>query len=168
MARRERRFDPGPCCEDHASVCCTEDVYKRQDVQTGAVLMQAYMNQEALSLTLEKGHMVYWSRSRQELWEKGATSGQIQELISLTADCDGDCLLAQVVQKGGGACHTGAYSCFFNEMTAAKQEVGSANVLYEVDAVIKDRREHPVAVSYTHLYWKRRRKSFTSPATSPY
>ena len=121
-----------------------------QDVQTGAVLMQAYMNQEALSLTLEKGHMVYWSRSRQELWEKGATSGQIQELISLTADCDGDCLLAQVVQKGGGACHTGAYSCFFNEMTAAKQEVGSANVLYEVDAVIKDRREHPVEGSYTN------------------
>lgn len=126
-----------------------------QDVQTGAVLMQAYMNREALALTLEKGHMVYWSRSRQELWEKGATSGQIQELVSLTADCDGDCLLAQVIQKGGGACHTGAYSCFFNAMTEPKQEVGSANVLYEVDAVIKDRREHPVEGSYTNYLFEK-------------
>ena len=126
-----------------------------QDVQTGAVLMQAYMNQEALALTLEKGHMVYWSRSRQELWEKGATSGQIQELVSLTADCDGDCLLAQVVQKGGGACHTGAYSCFFNAMTEPNQQIGSANVLYEVDAVIKDRREHPVEGSYTNYLFNK-------------
>ena len=126
-----------------------------QDAETGAVLMQAYMNQEALALTLEKGHMVYWSRSRQELWEKGATSGQIQELVSLTADCDGDCLLAKVIQKGGGACHTGAYSCFFNTMVEPKQDIGSATVLYEVDAVIKDRREHPVEGSYTNYLFNK-------------
>lgn len=125
-----------------------------QDAQTGAVLMQAYMNKEALSQTLEKGYMVYWSRSRQELWEKGATSGQTQQLVSLTADCDGDCLLAKVIQNGGGACHTGAYSCFFNAMTEEKEEIGSANVLYEVDAVIKDRREHPVEGSYTNYLFR--------------
>lgn len=125
-----------------------------QDAETGAVLMQAYMDKEALALTLEKGRMVYWSRSRKELWEKGATSGQTQELVSLTADCDGDSLLAKVIQRGGGACHTGAYSCFFNAMTEDRQDVGSANVLYEVDAVIKDRRAHPVEGSYTNYLFR--------------
>ena len=80
-----------------------------QDALTGSVLMQAYMSRESLALTLEKGVMVYWSRSRQELWEKGATSGNTQKLVSLALDCDGDSLLARVIQTGG-ACHTGAYS----------------------------------------------------------
>jgi phosphoribosyl-ATP pyrophosphohydrolase/phosphoribosyl-AMP cyclohydrolase len=82
-----------------------------QDAATGAVLMVAFSNQEALERTLETGQMHYWSRSRQELWLKGATSGNYQHLVSLHADCDGDTLLA-LVRPTGPACHTGEATCF--------------------------------------------------------
>ena len=82
-----------------------------QSVDTGRVLMLAWMNAESLKLTLEKGETVFWSRSRQELWHKGATSGNTQKLVSLQADCDGDTLLA-IVREAGPACHNGTESCF--------------------------------------------------------
>lgn len=85
------------------------------DYQTGQVLMLAYMNEEAYHLTLETKQMHYWSRSRQEIWHKGATSGHYQYVKSIKADCDCDTLLIAVKQEGA-ACHTGAYSCFFNDI----------------------------------------------------
>lgn len=85
------------------------------DVNTKTVLMLAYMNRESLKKTLETGYTWYWSRSRQELWNKGSTSGHLQKVISVYGDCDNDTLLLNVEQTGA-ACHTGNYSCFFNEM----------------------------------------------------
>lgn len=84
-----------------------------QDVETGEVLMMAWMNAESLAMTLAGGRMVYWSRSRSELWRKGDTSGDAQFVRSASYDCDGDTLLFQVEQHGAGACHTGARTCFF-------------------------------------------------------
>ena len=84
-----------------------------QDIETKAVLMLAWMNADTLRATLETGRMVYWSRSRQEVWRKGDTSGDRQFVREAYYDCDGDVLLFMVQQEGGGACHTGAYSCFF-------------------------------------------------------
>ena len=87
-----------------------------QDVKTGEVLMLAYMNRQSLALTLETGRATYWSRSRHELWEKGATSGHTQRVLSIALDCDGDALLIKVEQSGA-ACHTGEQSCFHNEIS---------------------------------------------------
>lgn len=84
-----------------------------QEASTGEVLMLAYMNRESLQKTLETGYTWFFSRSRQELWNKGATSGHLQKVLSLSADCDYDTLLAKVEQTGP-ACHTGSHSCFFN------------------------------------------------------
>jgi phosphoribosyl-AMP cyclohydrolase len=84
-----------------------------QDSETDAVLMMAWMNAETLQMTLDQGRMVYWSRSRQEVWRKGDTSGDRQFVREAYYDCDGDVLLFKVEQEGNGACHTGAYSCFF-------------------------------------------------------
>jgi len=83
-----------------------------QDHATNEVLMQAYMNAETLEMTLRTGRMTYWSRSRQEVWVKGATSGHGQEVREVRIDCDGDALLFKVRQMGGAACHTGYQSCF--------------------------------------------------------
>ena len=83
-----------------------------QDVATRAVLMMAWMNAETLRATLAEGRMVYWSRSRQEVWRKGDTSGDRQFVREAYYDCDGDTLLFLVEQEGKGACHTGDYSCF--------------------------------------------------------
>ena len=85
-----------------------------QDVETKDVLMLAWMNAESLQMTLDEGRMVYWSRSRQELWRKGDTSGDRQFVKQAYYDCDADALLFLVEQEGGGACHTGRYSCFHN------------------------------------------------------
>ena len=82
-----------------------------QDRVSGEVLMLAYMNRESLAITIESGRATYWSRSRNELWEKGATSGHTQKVISIDLDCDGDALLLKVEQLGA-ACHTGDRSCF--------------------------------------------------------
>ena len=89
-----------------------------QELATGEVLMVAWMNQETLRLTLETGRMTYWSRSRQEVWVKGETSGERQWVREASYDCDGDTLLFKVEQEGRGACHTGAHSCFFRRFGA--------------------------------------------------
>jgi phosphoribosyl-AMP cyclohydrolase len=83
-----------------------------QDVETGDVLMVAYMNAEALRRTMETGRATYWSRSRQKFWVKGESSGHVQHVRDLRVDCDGDCLLLKVEQTGA-ACHTGYRNCFF-------------------------------------------------------
>ena len=86
-----------------------------QDVETREVLMMAWMNAESPALTLERGETVFWSRSRQELWNKGATSGNMQEVKELWADCDSDTLLVKV-DSPGPACHTGNRTCFFKKL----------------------------------------------------
>ena len=87
-----------------------------QDADTGDVLMLAWMNAESLRATLAEGRMVYWSRSRGELWRKGETSGDVQTVREAYYDCDGDTLLFKVIQHGRGACHTGARTCFFTSL----------------------------------------------------
>lgn len=86
-----------------------------QCAETGRVLMMAWMNAESLRMTLDEGRMVYWSRSRSELWRKGDTSGDRQFVRRGWYDCDGDTLLFEVDQEGDGACHTGEFTCFFRE-----------------------------------------------------
>ena len=121
-----------------------------QDYKTDEVLMVAYMNEEAYNMTLKTGKMTYYSRSRQELWVKGETSGHFQYVKSLMADCDKDTILAKVSQIGA-ACHTGAHSCFFNEiMTKEYEETNPLRVFEQVFDVIKDRKIHPKEGSYTN------------------
>jgi len=86
-----------------------------QDAKTGEVLMLAYMNRQSIALTLKSGRATYWSRSRNEIWEKGATSGNTQKVLALSLDCDGDAILIKVEQIGA-ACHTGEQSCFHNQL----------------------------------------------------
>jgi phosphoribosyl-ATP pyrophosphohydrolase/phosphoribosyl-AMP cyclohydrolase len=86
-----------------------------QDFKTKEILMMAWMNEESLNLTIESGYAVYFSRSRKSLWKKGETSGHVQKVLSITADCDFDCLILQIEQIGV-ACHTGKMSCFFNQL----------------------------------------------------
>lgn len=91
--------------------------------ETGEVLMFAWMNAEALARTLELGEAVYFSRSRNEIWHKGATSGQIQKIVEMRIDCDQDCLLLKVLPQGdGGACHVGFRSCFYRVIVDGKLE----------------------------------------------
>lgn len=91
-----------------------------QDHKTGAVLMVGYMNEESLKRTLADKKVCFWSRSRQEYWVKGETSGNIFEMESIRADCDADALLLKVTARGPGvACHTGRYSCFFNNINSS-------------------------------------------------
>ena len=92
-----------------------------QEAGTGEVLMLAYMNKESMQKTLETGYTWFWSRSRQEYWNKGATSGHLQKVVSIYGDCDNDTLLVNVEQTGV-ACHTGSYSCFFNEIYNEENE----------------------------------------------
>ena len=121
-----------------------------QDVDTNEVLMLAYMNAEALQTTLSTGKMHYFSRSRKRLWMKGEESGNWQELVSMYTDCDLDALVAKVRQKGKGvACHTGERSCFFNHIMGSKAK--GADILAELTAVLKDRKENPKESSYTNL-----------------
>lgn len=87
-----------------------------QEATTGEVLMMAYMNRESLRMTLESGYTHFWSRSRQKYWKKGETSGCVQEVAEILYDCDEDTLLIKVRQHGGGACHTGARTCFFRKI----------------------------------------------------
>ncbi len=121
-----------------------------QDYKTDEVLMLAYMNEEAFNKTIETGLMNYWSRSRDELWEKGDTSGHYQYVKSLIADCDKDTILAKVLQIGN-ACHTGNRSCFFNTML--KKEYDDSNPLKVFEReynIILDRKAHPKEGSYTN------------------
>jgi len=121
-----------------------------QDQKSLEVLMVAYMNQAAFEKTLTTGKMHYYSRSRQELWEKGATSGHYQYIKKLMLDCDNDTLLAQVVQVGA-ACHTGNKSCFYRTL-AEKESIhqNPLKVLENVYGVIMDRKLHPKEGSYTN------------------
>lgn len=121
-----------------------------QDYRTDEVLMVAYMNEDAYQMTLKTGKMTYYSRSRQELWVKGETSGHYQYVKSLTADCDKDTILAKVSQVGV-ACHTGSRSCFFHEIMAKEyEESNPLKVFEQVFDVIKDRKIHPKEGSYTN------------------
>ena len=125
-----------------------------QDAATGTVLMLAYMNRQSLEKTLETGTTWFYSRSRQELWNKGATSGNVQTVKELFYDCDGDTLLVKVEQTGA-ACHEGTYSCFsrrFGEAESTLTErpaLPAAAVLTELFAVLEDRRQNPQEGSYT-------------------
>jgi len=126
-----------------------------QDWLDGAVLMLAWMNAEALRRTLESGEVHYWSRSRQELWHKGATSGHIQRLRGLRYDCDADVLLLSVEQAGEVACHTGARSCFYDAEAppsggGPKAAPPPADVCSELARVIAGRRDRPEEGSYTN------------------
>lgn len=121
-----------------------------QDYKTDEVLMVAYMNEEAYNMTIKTGKMTYYSRSRDELWVKGETSGHYQYVKSLTADCDMDTILAKVSQIGA-ACHTGAHSCFFNEIMSKDYEnENPLKVFEQVFGVIQDRKLHPKEGSYTN------------------
>jgi phosphoribosyl-AMP cyclohydrolase len=101
-----------------------------QDSVTGEVLMFAWMNREALALTAETGHAVYWSRSRGRLWHKGEESGHTQKVLELRVDCDKDVVLMKIEQIGGIACHTGRRSCFFNRLESSGWQ--------DVEPVLKD------------------------------
>ena len=118
-----------------------------QDYLDGTVLMLAWMNRESLQKTLETGEAWYWSRSRQSLWHKGATSGHLQKVRALRYDCDSDALLLTVEQVGDTACHTGARSCF--HQVAQTKANPPADTLSGVFEVISDRAKHPVEGSYT-------------------
>ena len=104
-----------------------------QDVDTGLILMVAWMNREALALTVSENRAVYWSRSRQKLWRKGEESGNVQQLRELRLDCDNDVIMMQVEQIGGIACHTGRRSCFYRVLRDGQWQ--------SVDNVIKDPKE---------------------------
>ena len=105
-----------------------------QDHLSGRVLMMAWMNAEALQLTVDSGYAVYWSRSRQSLWRKGEQSGNQQRIVDIGLDCDGDTLLIKVEQQGGIACHTGRQSCFFRTLNDQGQ-------WQEVDPVLKSTKD---------------------------
>lgn len=121
-----------------------------QDYKTDEVLMVAYMNEEAYRMTIETGKMTYYSRSRQELWIKGLTSGHFQYVRSIEIDCDNDTLLAKVKQIGA-ACHTGNRSCFYRKLVSSEYaETNPLKVFNDVMAVIEDRKIHPKEGSYTN------------------
>ncbi|WP_438348222.1 bifunctional phosphoribosyl-AMP cyclohydrolase/phosphoribosyl-ATP diphosphatase HisIE [Paenibacillus sp. FA6] len=135
-----------------------------QDVTTKEVLMMAYMNLESLKISVESGETWFWSRSRQELWHKGATSGNTQRIASLSYDCDGDTLLI-LVKPQGPACHTGKVTCFFNEVSLEKKEdrpstsinLGNERfaVLAELEQIISEReKERPEGAYTTYLFEK--------------
>lgn len=126
-----------------------------QDYRTDEVLMVAYMNEEAFNCTVSSGKMTYYSRSRKELWVKGETSGHLQYVKSLTADCDLDTILAKVSQIGV-ACHTGQPSCFFNPIVKKEyMEKNPLKIFEEVYSIILDRKEHPKEGSYTNYLFEK-------------
>jgi len=131
-----------------------------QDARTRQVLMLAYMNAESLKKTLETNETWFWSRSRSSLWHKGETSGNTQRVVAVLVDCDGDALTVLVVPNGP-ACHTGAQSCFFNEIQAvgpgeddAGQDLGNlGEVLNSLYALVESRRrERPEGAYTTYLF----------------
>lgn len=133
-----------------------------QDAVSKDVLMMAYMNKEALRLTVESGEAWFYSRSRQELWHKGATSGNVQKVQSLAYDCDADTLLLKVVPQGP-ACHTNAYSCFYRELSLGGAETAVPDaaagdrfaILGKLESVIAQRdAERPEGAYTTYLFEK--------------
>jgi phosphoribosyl-ATP pyrophosphohydrolase/phosphoribosyl-AMP cyclohydrolase len=120
-----------------------------QDAITGRVLMMAWMNAESLRLTQESGEAWFWSRSRNELWHKGATSGNVLRVRELRADCDGDTLLIRA-EPAGPACHTGKESCFFTPLTSSNtEETSRAGFLDELEGIVASRRIASPESSYT-------------------
>lgn len=109
------------------------------DAQTREPLMLAYMNEESLRLTLQLGEAVYWSRSRKEIWHKGATSGHTQKIVKILTDCDQDAIILLVDQQGAGACHTGRGSCFYRKVVLengeAKLAATGAGMVFDPTAV---------------------------------
>ena len=118
-----------------------------QDYKTKEVLMLAYMNEESLAKTLETGMTWFYSRSRQELWNKGATSGNVQKVVRIDYDCDEDTLLV-FVEQTGAACHTGNRSCFYRTL-AENGEVPDTNPLLSLEEVVEHRKTNPEEGSYT-------------------
>ena len=123
-----------------------------QDYLDGTVLMMAWMNRESLEKTLQTGETWFWSRSRQELWHKGETSGHLQKVKSLRYDCDSDALLVSVEQIGDIACHTGERSCF--HQIDGKISPPPADTLSQLFQIICDRRDNPTEASYTCKLFK--------------
>ncbi|MEJ8554799.1 bifunctional phosphoribosyl-AMP cyclohydrolase/phosphoribosyl-ATP diphosphatase HisIE [Tepidibacter sp. Z1-5] len=123
-----------------------------QDINTNKVLMLAYMNEEAIRKTLDEKVACYYSRSRQELWKKGETSGNIQKLKGFYYDCDKDTILIYVEQIGV-ACHTGSYTCFFNEVI--KNEKSKDETLKDLYLLIKERKNNPKEGSYTNYLFEK-------------
>ena len=121
------------------------------DDETGKVLTLAYMNRESLAISMEKGLTCFWSRSRQELWLKGETSGNYQHIVSITADCDGDALEVRV-KKDGPACHTGAESCFHNPVLGEKADKFQLEGLYQL--LQSRKKELPEGSYTTYLFQK--------------
>lgn len=121
------------------------------DDETGKVLTLAYMNRESLAISMEKGLTCFWSRSRQELWLKGETSGNYQHIVSITADCDMDALEVRV-KKDGPACHTGEESCFFNSVLGEKNDKFQLEGLYQL--LLSRKKELPEGSYTTYLFQK--------------
>lgn len=121
-----------------------------QEIESKKVLMLAYMNKESIEKTFEEGIVHYYSRSREELWKKGETSGNIQRLKGFYYDCDKDSVLV-LVEQVGVACHTGSYSCFFNEVLKIEEE---NKIIEELYALLKDRKENPKEGSYTNYLFR--------------
>ena len=130
----------------HGLVCAIA-----QDYESGEVLMQAYMNEEAYNKTLETGYAHYWSRSRKKLWKKGEESGHLQKVHGIYLDCDKDCVLLKV-EQAGAACHTGNYTCFF---TPVKECGEGAAMLGKLQRVVEDRKENPEEGSYTSYLFQK-------------
>lgn len=124
-----------------------------QDYESGEVLMQAFMNREAVEKTLETGYVHYYSRSRQTLWKKGETSGHTQKVVTAFLDCDKDCILLKVRQKGA-ACHTGSYSCFSEQIKGGENEIG-AEMFGKLQRIVEDRKKNPEEGSYTSFLFAR-------------
>ena len=128
-----------------------------QDWLEGSILMFAWMNKEAIQKTLETKEVHYWSRSRSELWKKGATSGNTQLLKEIRFDCDNDSIIISIEQNGSGACHTGEKSCFFNEINIDKKNekikniLPSSNMCSELFNTLHERSINPKENSYTNL-----------------
>jgi phosphoribosyl-AMP cyclohydrolase / phosphoribosyl-ATP pyrophosphohydrolase len=122
-----------------------------QDAHAGDVLMLAWMNEEALARTLERGEAWFWSRSRQELWHKGATSGNTQRVVDVRVDCDADAVLLRV-EPAGPACHTGHRTCFYRHLSEGDEvdEPAQPDVISHLEGVIRDRQAHPRPGSYTN------------------
>lgn len=128
-----------------------------QDYHAKKIRMVAYMNKEALEKTLETKEMYYFSRSRNELWRKGETSGHFQHMKGLSIDCDGDALLFQIEQVGGISCHTGHATCFYRDLdedidvVVNRTKIEKSDIeLFNLEATIQDRIQNPVAGSYTN------------------
>jgi len=124
-----------------------------QDAVSGEILMQAYMNSQALELSVKTGYATYFSRSRNKLWKKGEQSGEVQKIVSMYFDCDKDCVLLKVIQTGN-ACHTGAHNCFFDKIKEFSGEKG-LDMLSMLEKTIKDRMDNPEEGSYTSALFKK-------------